>query len=187
MSDHYISIVPASLEIPDAKNKAIAIKNWLVDKGIINETLEDCTLGTSGYRPGRYFQKVLTDDENNFDFVNLAVNGVAFAEERTVFHSGGNGIDEVICPLCKNNIVESNWADVADDWLKGGDGLLTCSFCNRKAPLSSYFFGTERTYPWAFSNFGITFWNWPPSFRTSFLDGIKNMIGTEVIVVMGHY
>jgi hypothetical protein len=187
MSDHYISIVPAVLEITDTNSKAIAIRNRLIEEGIIHDTLENCTLSTSGYRPGRYFKKVLTDDEDNVHFLSLAVNGVEFAERRTVFHSGGNGIDEVVCPFCENNIIESNWADIADDWVNGGDGVLSCSFCNRKAPLSSYFFGTEKTFPWAFSNFGITFWNWSPSFKTDFIDEIKSMIGTEVIIVMGHY
>jgi hypothetical protein len=68
----------------------------------------------------------------------------------------------------------------ADDWHRGGEGLLDCPACHSSTRIAKW-----RTEPfWAFGDVTVTFWNWPP-IEESFLRQIEAAAGQPVKVVRG--
>jgi hypothetical protein len=186
MSDGYISIVPSEIELERPEEKAQQVTQWLIAKEIVAAQQTDCVLGSPvGYPPGPRFRDALDPGENHGGFPELVTNGVEVITGRTVFDTGGNGIEEVRCPKCQANIIDSDWGDFLGEWVNGGSQFMQCPDCGQESLLTEYDFNIEKRFIWAFSNFGITFWNWPPEFKDSFIAELEQVIGSSVRIVYG--
>ncbi len=186
MSDDFVSIVPDTIELERPVATARTVVEWLAAKEIIVEQLTNCVLGSpSGFPPGRRYQDALDRNLNYGDFEKLLTNGVQVTTGRTIFDAGGNGLTAVICPGCQANIIGSGWADFLTEWVHGGTSCLQCPECRQKSPLNAYDFNIEQKLIWALSNFGLTFWNWPGDFKTSFVAELEGVIGSPVKIVFG--
>ncbi len=108
MSDS-ISIVPRQSSYPDNKVKAKEILDWLTSLDIVKPTLSDCILGPdNGYAISNGARQITNlPDELPFDHIT---NGLEITSKRQVFHTYGNGIDECICPNCKESIATESWS-----------------------------------------------------------------------------
>ena len=180
MSDFSISIVPKLSSYPDNKAKAEEILAWLVSMDVVKPTLSDCTLSSdNGYAISEGARRV-TNLQNELTF-QLAVNGLKITTNRQFFHTAGNGMDECLCPNCKENIASEDWS-FFDDWDEEKSNDLTCPLCNVATDIHQFSFSPE----WGFSNLGFTFWNWP-DFTDEFISEFRQKLGCEISMVFAHY
>jgi len=96
MSDFSISLVPNKTEVENKEILRNSILDYLINQKIIKEEKTDCILNSKkGFPPGKNVSSVLIDE---IDFKGLWTNGLEIIEERTVFHTGENGIEKIKCP-----------------------------------------------------------------------------------------
>ena len=179
MSDNSISIVPRQSSYPDKEIKATEILNWLISLDIVKPTLSDCVLSSSdGYKISDGAKLVSTEPEYlPFD---LGANGLEIITERQVFHTGQNGIEELICPSCKQDIANEEW-EFLSEWGDNVSNNLTCPLCNVATDIHKFKFSPE----WGFSDLGFTFWNWS-SLTYNFINDFKQKLGCDINVVYTH-
>jgi len=176
MSDHSISIVPRQSAYPDKEIKAKEILEWLVSLDIVKPTPSDCILSSSeGYAISNGAKFVSTEPEL-LPF-GLGVNGLEIITEREVFHTGQNGMEELICPNCKQDIANEDW-DFLSEWGDNKSDNITCPLCNLATGIHQFKF----TPAWGFSDLGLTFWNWPP-FTDKFIDDFKQKLNCDIDLV----
>jgi len=179
MSDNSISIVCKKSTYPHNKEKAAEILEWLVSCNIVKPTLSDCVLGSnSGYAVSDGAKAVV--NEPAYLRFGLATNGLDIVTDRTIFNTGGNGIDELIYPNCKTDISQEDW-DFLEPWFSGETDDLRCPVCGGQSEIHNFDFVPE----WGFGDLGFTFWNWPP-FTDEFVEDFKQRLGCDVNIVFSH-
>ncbi len=188
MSSGFVSIVPVAIELEHPEETAVTVVGWLAEKEIIIPRQTDCVLGSAfGFPPGPRYKDALERGGNYWYFEEFnAANGLEVITGRTVFHAGGNGLSAVTCPCCRADIIDNDaWGDFLAEWVAGGTSHLPCPECGQKSLLNAYDFTIEQKLIWAFSNFGLTFWNWPGEFKAGFIGELEDVIGTPVKIVYG--
>lgn len=179
MSDHSITIVPRQSNYPDNKVKAKEILDWLTSMNIVKPTFSDCILSfDNGYAISDGARGV-TNIPDQLPF-NLISNGLEIITKRKVFHAGQNGLDECICPNCKENIASEDWS-FFNDWAKQKSNNLTCPLCNVATEIHQFIFSPE----WGFCDLGFTFWNWP-DLTDKFVEEFKQKLGCDISIVYAH-
>ena len=174
MGDCSISIVPTKSRYPNKEVKAEEVLQWLISLDIVHREASDCTLGDYGYEVSKGARKIVTHPDL-LPF-RLISNGLAIITERTVFDTGQNEIEQVQCPICKQNI-PTEGLNFASEWFEGNDEI-TCSLCQVKSEINSYKFDPQ----WGFSDLGFTFWNWPP-FTDKFLSEFRDKLRCDLAIV----
>ena len=176
MSDYSITIVPVLSAWPDKDPKAREILEWLVAENIVEPTLSACVLSpASGYAIAAGARAV--SSSANQGVFTLAVNGLEIVTERHVFDSGGNGVEEVICPSCEQDLSGEDWSFVGN-WYEGDTDTVTCPVCNVAANIHEFRF----TPAWGFSDLGFRFWNWP-DLTEEFINRFREKLGCDICVV----
>ena len=122
MSDYTISLVPSVSRYAFAEIAVDDILKWLVSKDIVKAELSECTLGNLGYAFSDGAQYIVL--EPHFLPYQLDINGLEITTERTIFNTGQNGIDCIVCPNCTENIVDNEWD--LDPWYQGFTDNLLC-------------------------------------------------------------
>jgi hypothetical protein len=179
MSDQSISIVPKKSAYPDKEAKAKEMLDWLVSLDIVKPTVSDCVLSSNnGYAIAEGATLISSDPEYLPFF--LSTNGLEVITERQVFHTGQNGMDELICPNCKQDIANEDW-NFLTEWSDNKSNNLICPLCDVATDIHQFRF----TPSWGFSDLGFTFWNWPP-FTDSFINDFKEKLGCEIDIVHTH-
>jgi hypothetical protein len=179
MSDNSISIVPKQSSYPEPKQKADEILGWLVSRDIVKFQASDCVLGAeTGHAISEGAESVLKESE--YAPFDMHWSGLAITIGRTVFDAGANGLDELICPNCKENIAKEDW-DMFNEWFEEKSDNITCPRCNHGSEIHQF----KMDFQWGFSNLGFTFWNWP-EFTQEFLCEFKEKLGCDVDVVFQH-
>lgn len=176
MSDHSISIVPKQSAYSNNKEKAKEILDWLISHDIVKSTLSDCILSSENGYAISEGAKNISNGEDSLPF-RLITNGLEIITERHVFHTGENGIEEVICPNCKQDFAGEDW-DFLSKWSENKSNNLTCPLCNVENDIHKFNFTPE----WGFSDLGFTFWNWA-DLSESFITDFKQKLGCDVNVV----
>jgi hypothetical protein len=178
MSDYSISIVPRLSNYPDKEIKAKEILDWLISLEIVKAIPSDCILGEgNGYGISQGAVKVVTlPKELPFE---LSVNGLEITTERTVFDTGENFTEQLICPNCQEDIAFEDWD--LESWTSEESDDLTCNACGDKSNIHSYTFEPQM----GFSNLGFTFWNWP-KLKTDFINSFKEKLNCEIDIVYRH-
>jgi len=179
MSDHSTSIIPKQSAYPDKEIKAKEILDWLVSLDIVKPTLSDCVLSSNDGYSISEGAKLITTEPEYLPF-DLTTNGLEITTERQVFHTGQNGIEELICPSCKQDIANKDW-DFLSEWGDNKSNNLTCPLCNIATDIHQFHFTPE----WGFSDLGFTFWNWI-SLKGSFIDDFKQKLGCDINIVHTH-
>ena len=179
MSDHSISIVPQQSSYPDNKNKATEIIQWLISLDVIKPVLSDCILSPEhGYAVSTGATYTTRYPEQlRFD---LLTNGLEIITVRQVFDTGENGMEELICPHCGENIAGEDW-DFLNEWYSAESNNITCPLCNTGTDIHQFKFVPE----WGFSDLGFTFWNWP-EFSDAFISAFEERLGTKISMVYAH-
>ena len=176
MSDHSISIVPKLSVYPKKETKASEVLKWLVSLDIVKPTLSDCILSSAnGYAISNGARFIST--EPAYLPFNRGVNGLEIITKRQVFDTGENGIEELICPDCKQNIASEDW-EFLNEWHSNASNNLTCPLCNIGTEIHQFSFTPE----WGFSDLGFTFWNWS-GLTNDFISDFRQKLGCEVNLV----
>ncbi|SKC12743.1 hypothetical protein SAMN05660477_03173 [Soonwooa buanensis] len=179
MSEHSITVVPRQSSYPDNKIKAKEILDWLTSQDIVKPTLSDCILSSdNGYAISDGARQVTNiPDELPFD---LITNGLEIITNRQVFHTGENGMEECICPNCKENIASEDWS-FFNDWDEQKSNNLTCPLCNVATDIHKFTFSPD----WGFSDLGFTFWNWS-DLTDEFISEFRQKLGCDISIVYTH-
>jgi ribosomal protein S27E len=177
MGDTSISIVPQNVNRKQAKKLSDKVVAYLIERKIISPYKSDCVLGEeSGYPPGTKYKEAL--EESNNHFLELRTNGLQIVDNRQVFYA--NGVDEIKCPNCGTNNIESEWGEALDEWVNNtGNDKIKCLGCGHSFSIEEYIFEPA----WAFGELGFTFWNWYGVFKESFLKDIEAVIGCKLKIV----
>jgi hypothetical protein len=178
MSDTSISLVPKKSTYANNKIKAKEILDWLVAKDIVKSTLTDCVYSDDGgyeISEGAKYYTIYPEDLP-YEF---SPNGLQIVTEREIFHAGENGLEEIICPKCKENIADDDFD--FDPWSNMENDDLHCPQCENKSEIHKYKFEPE----WGFSDLGFTFWNWP-DFTEEFIKEFEVMLNCEISIVNQH-
>lgn len=177
MSDHSISIVPRLSRFINKEKTIDQILEWLVSLDIVKPTLSDCVLSSNnGYAISNGAMNVTKVPEIlPFD---LITNGLEIITERQIFHTGENGIQELICPNCNSDLSSESW-DFLNEWDENNSDNLTCPSCNGKAEIHNFRF----TPQWGFSDLGFTFWNWS-ELKEDFVNEFKQKLNCDINVVL---
>jgi len=176
MSDSCVSIVPKQSVYPNKESMVEEILEWLILVDVVKATPSDCVLGSNLGHAVSEGAKVVTEQSHFLPF-DLTVNGLEVISKRQVFHTGQNGIDELVCPHCKDDLVNEEW-NFLDEWADYISNNLTCPPCSIPSEIHLYKFRPV----WGFSDLGFTFWNWP-QLTVEFIDEFKNKLGCEVDIV----
>ena len=181
MGDWFQTIVDRDASLEEARELAREIRDWLVDRGIVQETVTDCVLGGDGhgYPPGPNFEQV-TDTSPHHDIRNIWTNGLQLIIGRTVFDPG-QGDHNIICPQCQTAYDDhGQWSKAISEWYEGKAGMLRCTHCKQPTPIIEWTFDP----PWGFGNLGFVFWNWPP-LKGEFISEVGGRLKHHVVVVKG--
>lgn len=176
MSDHSISIVPRQSAYPDKEFKAKEILDWLISLDIVKPTLSDCVLSSNNGYPISDGAKTISSEPDLLPF-DLWTNGLAIVTEREVFHTGQNGMEELICPNCKQDIANEGW-DFLSNWSDNKSNDLVCPLCDVAADIHQFKFSPE----WGFSDLGFTFWNWS-GLTDDFINEFRHKLGCDINLV----
>jgi hypothetical protein len=176
MSDHSIAIVPKLSSYAGKENKVKEILAWLVDLDIVKPTLSDCVLGSNGGYAVSTGARLVTPHPDHLPF-DLITNGLEIDTDRQVFDNGGNGVEQLICPACRQDLANEDW-DFLDEWASNGSDNITCPLCKAATDIHLFVFSPE----WGFSDLGFTFWNWP-GLTDRFIADFKEKLGCDINVV----
>lgn len=175
MSDSSIAIVPKVTAFGAKDEKAKEILEWLISKDVVKPEITDCTLGKSGgYAISNGARNIVKEPEYlPFD---LVTNGLEIVTERTVFDTGENFVDIIICPTCKTDISAEDWN--LRPWAESTADGMTCPSCGSQSELHNYTFDPA----WGFSDLGFIFWNWT-EFNDEFIKEFKEKLTSEINTV----
>lgn len=181
MSDYSIGFVPKTSNYPNAGTKALEILNWLVSRQIVDPKISDCVLGGGGgYRLAEGSMAILQEPEHFWTLSKLQIFGLEIVESKTVFDTGENGLDSVICPHCKKELFNGDYSFI-DDWWSYDKSAVSCVVSMNNYDINEYLFQPE----WGFSNLGFRFWN-VPEFDPTFKTALETRLGYEVKIVYQH-
>jgi len=179
MSDNSVSVVPKKSNYPDKEKKAQEILDWLISLDIVMAKKTDCVLGSPfGYEFSKGAIKI-TNYPQDVPF-KMRTNGLEIITSRHIFHTGGNGMESIICPACNQNLVDGDW-DLLDEWYEQTNDIVTCSLCQAKSGIHDFTFEPAM----GFSDLGFSFWNLP-DLTEEFINELKKKLNTEVTIVYTH-
>lgn len=157
----------------------MSITDWLVNIRAIKSEKTDCILSSEFGYPIDIGARELTDEAEYLPF-SLSTSGLEVITNRTIFHTGENGVDSFMCPLCNEDILADAWA-FFDDYYNNGNSMFDCPACKKKSDINDYIIEPA----WGFSNLGFTFWHWP-DFKENFIKEFEERLGCKVKVVFTH-
>lgn len=176
MGDHSITIVPRKSTFPGNEVAAKKILTWLVSNDIVKGEASDCVLGASyGYAMSDGAKKITSLPE--YLPFPLITDGLEIVTERSVFDTGENGLEEMICPACKQNIANEEWTFFGS-WFEDNTDNIVCPLCEKESSIHHFIF----TPQWGFSNLGFRFWNWP-DFTDEFILQFTKLLACDVDIV----
>lgn len=178
MSDYSQSVIFPTVSAKDSDQLSHTLLHYLQARGVISDEATDCVLGAPlGFQPGPMYRlaSVQADDR----LLELRTNGAHFVTRRTVFDTGGMGL-ELECPACGQSMEPAtDWSNAVAEWHAGsGKGALACLRCGAVRPVTEW---THRP-EWGFASLGITFWNWP-ELSSAFVADLGALLGHGAQIV----
>nr|WP_068891035.1 hypothetical protein [Pedobacter panaciterrae] len=181
MSDTSTTFVPKTSDYPNAQVKAREVIEWLILGDIINPVISDCILNNEGgYRISSGAIKLTNDPEGFNSLAGLHTFGLEIIHTKTVFDTGGNGLDSMRCPGCHAEVLTEDYSFI-EKWWSEERTTFTCTNCDESYEINEFIFTPE----WGFSNLGFRFWNFP-WFTTQFKEDLEGILGCEVKIIHQH-
>lgn len=172
LSDAIDWVVDVEATLEEAGGLAAEVVDWLVSEGIIlRSTRESMWQRGALYEPGPCAEQWSVQVIRQVDQCGLEV-----LCERTVFHTGDNGLQGFRCPKCsaQHEPDALPWSDAVGAWFEAKpDYILTCPACNNGSPIAAWHF---LELEWGFGNLGFGFNNW----------SITERLATAIADVLGH-
>ncbi|MFF0389866.1 hypothetical protein ACFYS8_14420 [Kitasatospora sp. NPDC004615] len=109
MSDHEVTLVEISTTPTEARERAAAVREWLLVVGVIVANPTPGTLADpSEYLAGQHAEGTATSDEVDRVLMN---SGVDILTDRQVFGSGEN-FEPPVCPGCATRLDADEYLDL---------------------------------------------------------------------------
>jgi predicted nucleic-acid-binding Zn-ribbon protein len=183
MSDNCLHIIPRhSGEYPQAEKKANEILSWFQDRDIVEKEPSACVLsmGRKGYRFTPNIATIFNDGESWAYRGDLVLHGLELEYgKRKVFFPGEGDYMVITCPNCSQSIYKEEVFDWINDWYLGKTEFFHCPHCHKKEHLTEYIIDPN----WGFSNLAISLWNTHYDLKPNFLEEMKSILETEIVVV----
>lgn len=174
MSDNVEWVVDLDASLDEAQVLAAKVKDWLLAQGIISNR---ACAGPS-YRGGELLlpgpNAAAWSVAGDAEFPSM--HGFGIVTERTVFHTGDNGIQGLRCPRCvqQHDPDDLAWSDAVGAWFdEEGSDALQCPACGCESSIVDWRF---LDLDWGFGNLAFGFWNWP----------ITERLAEAIGAVLGH-
>lgn len=157
MSDNVDWVVDINVPAEEAESVAQKVIVWLIEQEIIvprfaqETSLSGNPLWVPGPNADTYSIQVRSD---------LNMCGLEIVAERTVFHTGGNGIPELRCPVCEEKHTADSlpWGEYVQNWwARSGSDAMPCPACHRESSIVDWQF---LDLGWGLGNLGFGFNNW---------------------------
>jgi hypothetical protein len=184
LADWFQTVVDVEVGADDAGPLAEQVLGWLIERGVVEAAVTDCTFAGPGHAPGPSYTSIVEHAEPGL--LSLRTNGMAVITSRIVA-SSGDGEWRMHCRWCGQSVDLEQSAGARDEvfaaidaWHAGGPSQLRCRGCGRDAALNDWLW----TPGWAFGNLAFEFWNWP-LLNTSFIDELGARLGHRVVVTRG--
>ena len=181
LSDAIDWVVDVEATEGEAEALAEKVVDWLVSEGIILRSTRKNMWRRCGplYEVGPRAAEWSVQVDSG-----VAQCGLDVLCERTVFHTGDNGLQRFRCPNC-SALHEPDalpWGDAVGAWLEAKpDSTLKCSVCNNVSPITAWHF---LELAWGFGNLGFGFNNWAITARLA--TAIAELVGHRMQVVHEH-
>ncbi|WP_017875533.1 MULTISPECIES: hypothetical protein [unclassified Janthinobacterium] len=166
-------IVDLDATLDQAQALAERVKEWLIAREVISTTLcpqqaySGADLMARGASAAQWDACPLTPP--------FLMSGLEVAIERTVYHTGDNGIAAIRCPGCAAAYDPDDlpWSDAVGAWFSDeAECSMACPACHTSRSIVDWTFDM----PWGFGNLAFGFWNWP----------ISEQLVNELSVLTGH-
>ncbi|MEU6591379.1 hypothetical protein ABZ923_19515 [Streptomyces sp. NPDC046881] len=179
MSDHEQTLVEISLSAADARNRAAAVRDWLLATGVIVANPTPGTLADpSEFLAGPEAEARATDDDVERALMN---SGVDIVTRRQVFDSGEN-LEPPACRRCAAPLAQDQYVDLLLRWLHSDEPTVFCSSCEHSEPLGDW----PGEWACQVGELAVCFNNWPP-LREAFVCELGQRLGPRWRVVYGHH
>jgi hypothetical protein len=175
MGDFYQVIVARDVSAEAAPRLATRVRDWLIERRIIEPELSECTLGEPGHRPGSEY--ALAQETPNPSVLGLSTNGLQIEVGRTVFY---NLQPELTCHACAARFEPGDdYQEAVGAWCEGNDAVtFACPECHHAQRLTKW----DGEAPWGLSHLGFRFWNWPP-LSARFVREVSEKLGHRTLLV----
>lgn len=180
LSDAIDWVVDVDASLEETGASATKVVSWLVSQGIILHSTRE-----SMWQQGRLYEPGPRAAEWSV-YVNSGVTqcGLEVVCERTVFHTGDNGLQGFRCPRCsaRHEPDALPWSDAVGAWFEAKpDYTLTCPACNNGSPITEWRF---LEFEWGFGNLGFGFNNW--TITAELVAAISQVLGHQCRLVHEH-
>ena len=182
MSEHSVTIVDLDTTGADVNVRAEAVRDWLLEIGVIvpNERRDELwqpSAYAGGPNAAFAFPGYETDQA---DLGVLANSGVDINTDRQIYHPVENE-EPPTCPSCGAELDYDVNPTVLDDWFERGEPTVTCSSCG----ISSLIGDWQGEWTYHVGDIAVAFNNWPP-LSDSFIEDVGARLGDRWRVVQQH-
>lgn len=175
MSDHCIWIVDCDVTLEEAPDCAARVMAWLEESGIaLRAPNAEFAYSPATHCAGPEAASWVAWVEDRVP------TGVVAEVGRRVFHSGGNGVDELVCPRCHahHGSDDFDWTIAIDGWWQEGDDQLVCPACEQASSITDWQF-LEMAL--GFGNLGFGFDGLGVDQKLT--DAVARLLGHRVVLV----
>ena len=178
MGDYFTMLADTEVALDRAPSVSATVIAELQSRGIIaSEFNTDDSNVANGYLPGGKIGEIYDPARAGNNFWGGAVEPKT--ERHFNYWAYGPSYCGLTCPKCSTAFDESMDAfrdtvgDVIGKWMEeSGRALLPCPACAQETWLPDW----HAKNPFAFCNFSLTFWNWPPFDRPEWLLDIPGLL-----------
>ena len=182
MSDSVDWIVDLDASPSELEHLSNKVREWLIQRGIIAEQVS-AVPAYSGRPLLMRGPRAAEWDSSPVEWLP-ALCGLEVVRERTVFHTGDNGIQKLQCPACghQHDPETVPWSDAVGAWFAEEDEhSLQCPTCQQRHSIVDWRF---LECEWGFGSLGFGFWNWSISERL--VDELASLLGHRCRLVHEH-
>jgi hypothetical protein len=149
MSENAITVVELSLDLPRARERASAVREWLVTLGVVQPNAKrDDLWQPSEFRAGPNVLRAVT--EWGPMYARLANSGVDVVSERKPYHPFEND-EPPSCPTCETPMGDGDYSlERLAEWYEGSEPRVRCGSCGNEALAGVWrgrFWATRRGRP----------------------------------------
>ena len=163
-----------------AEELAASVAEWLVRQGVIAVNPRRDPLGPpSEWVAGPQWREAT--DSSDDAWLELGDNGVDIPSALEAHHPIEN-LEPPACPMCGVTLTETLYESLLDQWLVGGEPVVTCPECGAQTALGDW------PAPWGYAvgSPAVRFHNWPP-LSEEFLARLRAALGGRTFVVRSRW
>lgn len=180
MSENAITLVELSLGEKEARERAPAVREWLLALGVVQPNLKrDDLWQPSEFRAGPNVLRAAS--EWGPDEAKRANSGVDVTVGRKPYHPFEND-EPPACPKCGAAMPDGDYTlERLAEWFEGSEPRVRCVGCGSEALTGDW----RGRFSYLVGNLAVEFHNWPP-LREDFVAALRERLGPRTGVVVTH-